>query len=202
MALGLGEMLGLGGAIGGLFGGGGDQSTASKNADLYAANTMLQTKPIRLPLLDELANFASGNWDIASSPMFAPLNYNIESNYNSAVDNILAGTPAGGQLNDLLANAALSKAGQKTQLGGQIGQDLLNRAYGTAFDVPQGYVNSSLYGGQQQMAAQQYNDQMMGSLGAGLGYYLPDIGSSLSSLFSGPQQSQGTSYPIDFSFFG
>lgn len=129
------------------------------------------TAGIRGNITDMLENFTSGNFDLATSPMFAGGKADIESAYRTSKEDLLANVPAGGSLNAELANLAEGRALGMTDLISGIQNDLLKMAYGAGYGTPgqvfggmnQATGNLSNYMAMQQAMAGQ-NAQGIGSL--------------------------------------
>lgn len=129
------------------------------------------TKGIRGDITSMLEDFTSGNFDLATSPMFAGGKADIESAYRTSKEDILSSVPAGGSLNAELANLAEGRAMNMTDLVSNIQNDLLKMAYGAGYGTPgqvfggmnQATGNLSNYMAMQQAMAGQ-NAQGIGSL--------------------------------------
>jgi hypothetical protein len=88
-----------------------------------------QTAGLRGGIINRLTNFLSGNMDPVQSAMYAPIKSNVENQYARAENEILSKLPAGGVMQNELANASLSKAGTLSQLIANLVQDEYNKAY-------------------------------------------------------------------------
>ena len=60
----------------------------------------------------------------------------LESQYGTAKENIMANLPQGGALLSSLAGADIAKAGDLANVSSGITQDMFNKAYGAAFGAP------------------------------------------------------------------
>lgn len=119
------------------------------------------------------------SWDWGSSPMWAPGKMAIEDQYRVAKDNILANMPSGGALYESLGDLERGRAGGYTDLTGQIGMDMWNKAYSVATGVPQTSLQGLGVASQGQSQAMMANANadagkagMMGDLGMGAGMLL------------------------------
>jgi len=165
-----------------------DEPQSSKIAGQIAKDVYQQTGGIRSNVFNDLTNFTGGNFDLSQSPMWQPQRNLIEDQYNVAEENILGNLPQGGQLLEALANNDMSRANTLSSLGGQIGQDYLNKAYGLASGVPQQSSNTLSNLGAQQYAAEAGGAQstagMLGGLGMGIGSLLAAPATGGASLFA------------------
>ncbi len=156
-----------------------------------AQQTYKETTPIREDLLSQMTNFLQGGFDPAKSSTFAPLYANarsgIESQYNVAKDSVLGNTPRGGAQISALTGLASDRAGNlsnaQNTIFSSIFNDILQKAYGVAFNAPQqsmaglgqaGTSYADRYGAANQAySAQQKNWMDLGTnMGQGLGSML------------------------------
>jgi len=155
--------------------GGGDENPAA-DAQANIANALwTQTAPTRTNLLDMLNSFTAGNYNFAEYPGFQSQFGLLNDQYNNARENILSqtgGAYGGGQLDALLAQNENARAGSIANLGGTIGQDLLSKAYGAAFNTPQTSIQGLGPSAYIQESQNQANDQMLGDIGSSLAWLL------------------------------
>lgn len=153
-----------------------------------AKETYEETTPLRKEFLQQMGQFTQGGYDPTKMAIFSPL-YDIaragpEAQYRGAMENILAGTPRGGGQTAAIAQTELARAKDVGSIPGMITSDLLtdmlNKAYGAAFNAPQtsmaGFGSlASTYAGRQvgltQAAGQQKGAAFsaLGGLGMGAG---------------------------------
>lgn len=156
-----------------------------------ANRTYAETTPLREQFLSQMGDLVGGGYDPTKMAIFSPL-MNIaragpEAQYRGAMDSILANTPRGGGQTSAIASAELARAKDVGSIPGMITADLLtdmlNKAYGAAFNAPQqsmaglGSIASSYAGRQMgltQAAASQQTGlySMLGGLGQGAGFML------------------------------
>ena len=146
-----------------------------------AQETYSQTDPLRQGFLNQMISLLSGGFDPQKTPMYAPLyaaaRSGPEAQYNVAKENILSGTPRGGGQTSALAGIERGRAedvgGIPGMLSNQILQDMLQKAYGTAFNAPQQSMAglssaSGTYGNRlsmAEMAAAQQKSSLYGGIG-------------------------------------
>ena len=170
-----------------LFNGGGSASAAAAANPYEAALAEIalrgysQTDPLRQGLLGQMGEVASGTFNPMKSPTYAPLysaaRSGAEAQYGVAKGNILGSTPRGGGQTEALANLEGVRAADVGAIPGMISSnilnDLLNKAYGTAFGAPQqsmaGLTSASqTYGNaanQSRLAAYGQQSALYGGLG-------------------------------------
>jgi hypothetical protein len=131
---------------------------------------------------------AYGRYDPTKLPTYKPLfglqKQSLESQYQQAKNNILASTPTGGNLAGSLGNLETGRAtamgAMPAELSAGILNDMLNKAYGAAFQTPTTTLSglstaAGTYGNRQAAAmAQAAADQqstygLLGGLGGALG---------------------------------
>lgn len=145
----------------------------------------------------DLMNVDTSQWDYTKSPAWAPGKMSSEIAYRQAQQNALANLPAGGVLDEAMMRTELDRARNLTNLGGQIGQDMWNKAFGVATQSP-GQTMQGLGGAASAQAAANQaaasekgaKSGALGSLGTGVGYMLGGplggaLGSGISGLFGG-----------------
>lgn len=132
----------------GLTGGGTPAPGASPYESMLAQiaqDTYSQTDPLRQGFLQQMSSLLSGGFDPQKTAMYQPM-YNAarsgpEAQYNVARENVLAGTPRGGGQIQGLANVESARASEVGSIPGmlsnQIFEDMMQKAYGTAFGAPQ-----------------------------------------------------------------
>ena len=146
-----------------------------------AQDTYSQTDPLRQGFLQQMSSLVQGGFDPQRTAMYAPLYASArsgpEAQYNVAKENILSGTPRGGGQIDALANVESARAetigGIPAMLSNQILQDMMQKAYGAAFNAPQQSMAglssaSGTYGNRLSMAeaaAAQQKSSLYGGLG-------------------------------------
>lgn len=183
--------------IGDIFGGNESGGSAGANASAQDMRRMTNefwtlTSGVRNPFLTQLSNFMNQGWDPTTSAMWDPLKSNVESQYGTARNDIMSQLPAGGGLQESLADNSNAKAGTLSGLAGNMIQDMLNKAYGITTGSPQtalggaqgaGGVYNQAYSGNagNQMANVAGLGGLM-SLGSGLGSGLGSLGSLGGSL--------------------
>lgn len=110
-----------------------------------ANKTYAETDPLRQEFLRQMGDFTSGGYDPTKMSIFTPL-YNTaragpEAQYRGAMDSILANTPRGGGQTAAITSAELTRAKDVGSIPAMITSDLLtdmlNKAYGAAFNTPQ-----------------------------------------------------------------
>lgn len=124
-----------------LAGGFGKPSTAERSRQMelmdqmaeIPAETFRLTQPTRKNLSKTLADFTAGDVDVFSMPMFQGEKAGIEQNYDIARRNTLETMPSGGALFDRLGGIETDRARALTEAGGDIQQDLLNKAMAASF---------------------------------------------------------------------
>lgn len=163
----MGSALGKGGG-----GKGGGGSGSEKALSRIAQEMYTGTAPIRGPLIEELTQAVGPGYDPATSPMFDPLKRGLEGQYGTAREGILAGLPAGGVQQEALANLETGRAQSLSDMMAQIQSDMLNRAYGAAFQAPGQAMTGLAQAGQLGAQRQAGTQGMLGQLGMGLGYFL------------------------------
>lgn len=182
---GLGALLARGAASGaassalgsGLMGKSGDSSSgnaASIQADI-AQRLLQQTDPLRAALINRSTQFVGGGMDVSASPVFRALKGQTEAQFANARNNIIGGTPAGGQLVSALTDLEGTRARALGEGAGAVADSEMSRAFGLAT----GQTGQAVSGlGQaaslQAMLAQSEADReagMLGALGAGAGAY-------------------------------
>jgi hypothetical protein len=99
------------------------------------------TSKIRGNITKQLEDFTSGNTDLSQMPMYAPAKAGVEDSYNTAKQNILENTPAGGSLSRQLTSLEQSRARGLTDAIGKIQQDLLDKSYGVGYGTPQASIS-------------------------------------------------------------
>jgi hypothetical protein len=173
-----------------------EDAAAKMAKELYA-----QTDPLRQSLLGDLSSVAAGTYNPESSATYAPLyataRSGAEAQYGVAKENILANTPRGGGQVDALANLESARAADVGEIPGmlsnQIIQDMMAKAYGTAFGAPQqsmAGMNSvaGTYGNraaQANAAASQQTSSLYGGLGMLGGMALGGPGGALGGKSAG-----------------
>ncbi len=156
-ALGPGALLlnkmGIGGATGDLsqgfkfVGEGGTATPGNSYEDQLAQMAMAlfnQTAPMRGNLVNELTSVSEGTYDPQKSPLFSPrfaeAKQGVEDQYGIAKQNIMANTPRGGALTSSLNNLEMNRAGSAARIPQEISSGIMNelmsKAYGTAFNTP------------------------------------------------------------------
>jgi len=104
-------------------------------------------RDISQQLYGETAGLRSGTTDVLNRVLagerpeqfriFAPEREAVESQFRNARESILASTPArGGQLNTLLANTDLARAGTLSQMDADIRRSAFDQALRTGYGVP------------------------------------------------------------------
>jgi len=149
----------MGGIIDDVFGKGGDdykEPESSKMAAWIAKDMYEKTGGIRNQTFADLGN---QNWDVGQSPMWAGGKNVIESQYDTAKENMMSNIPAGGALYEGLGNVERARAGGFTDLVSQIMTDRENKQYGIATGVPQQTVSGLLGSANQQANAMSLNAQ-------------------------------------------
>lgn len=135
--------MGGGGKGGG--GGGKTQPSVYEQALARIANEMYDTtKGIRQTSLDQLSGVLGGNYNVQKLPGYAPLystlRSGMEDQYNVAKENVTNSLPRGGALTSALSDLEGNRANQvgslSAQISGPIIQDMMNKAYGTAWQTP------------------------------------------------------------------
>lgn len=149
------------------------------------------------PMTTQLSDFMQGNFDVSSSPVYGSGKVATEDAYATAKDQLLANLPAGGPVAEGMMNLEGSRARSLVDLASQISQDQYNKAYGLATTAPQtalaayqgagnqynadtaamlgaGQTGQSGYNTSLQSALyqNQSNNQLMGSMGQGIGMLL------------------------------
>ena len=194
----IGPALGIGGALG-LFGGDEGGGTPSGDAASAIANDMYgstaQSRGNFIDIFEQLTGGQGGGYNLASHPAFGALKQGIESQYQNAEDNIMGNTAPGGQLQDLLAQNEMGRASSLGSVGGDILQDMLNKAYGASFNAPQAALQGLQTGQLGEMYGQNQKNQMWGDIGNFVGGDLPTMLNSLGGMFGGGG-SKGVSNPI------
>lgn len=162
---------GLGSAAGGLFDNQSGTSTPNNEYEAQLAKMAQalfdQTAPMRGNLVDELTSVSNGTYDPQKSPLFSPrfaeAKQGVEDQYGIAKQNIMSNTPRGGALASSLNNLEMTRAGTAARMPQEISSgimnELMNKAYGTAFNTPaqsmQGMSGASQsLSGRQSMAMQ------------------------------------------------
>lgn len=87
------------------------------------------TAGMRGNLIGNLTNFLNGNYDPASSPMYAPIKMNAERQYDVARNQTLSDMPEGGALYASLQDLGAKKAGTLTDEIGKLVADQYAKAY-------------------------------------------------------------------------
>lgn len=183
--------------FGGSPSGGSSGGTASADAlSRLAQEYWKQSAGVRDPFLSQMSQFMTQGWDPTTSAMWDPLKANVESQFQTAQNDIKSQLPAGGNLLESLADTSTAKANTLSGLAGNMIQDMYNKAYGISTGSPQqsmsgltgaGSLYNQAYSGnaQNQMANVAGLGGLMGlgsGLGSGLGA-LGGLGSSLAGLF-------------------
>lgn len=146
-----------------------------------AQDTYSQTDPLRQGFLQQMSSLLDGSFDpqktAAYAPMYAAARSGPEAQYNVAKENILGGTARGGGQTSALSGIEKARASDVGEIPGvlssQITQDLLSKAYGTAFGAPQqsmaGLGSAAGTFGNRMSMAQQAASAQNSALFAGLG---------------------------------
>ena len=150
------------------------QMATSKLQNEMSQDYWNQSAGARNSVLNQLANFMGGNYNLSELPMYGPGKSAIESQYQNAFDNILANLPAGGQIGNAMADLERNRAADYGQLVGNIQSDLLNKAYGVANQSP-----ITTFGGLQ---GSQYGLQGAGNTYTGIGNTLAQQQAAQNSL--------------------
>lgn len=186
-----------GGGKGGGKGGGSYTVTPNPYEEQLAAmgkQLFVETGPQRRALYPQFTSVLEGTWRPETSPMYSPLfataKLGVEQQYQNAMENLLGGAPSGGGLTRAMGQLETSRAKQAGSLpatiGGGLIEDMINKAYGTAFGMPQEAMQglstaaatlSSRQG--QAMAAQAAGKGGKGSMFGGLGQGLGFLGGSI-----------------------
>ncbi|MHB8123111.1 MAG: hypothetical protein ACYDG4_13255 [Desulfuromonadaceae bacterium] len=90
------------------------------------------TAGLRGDVISNLSDFMKGELDPVASSMYAPAKMTAERQYNTARDQVLSDSPAGGALFDNLTNLSAKKAGTLVDEIGKIVMDEYNKAYAMA----------------------------------------------------------------------
>ena len=166
---------------GGFLGKGGDETLTSEPrssvvSSQIAEKLFKQTDPMRENIFGTLEDFTAGDFDISTSPAFAPGKMAIEDVFGTARGNVLANVPVGGQLTESLTDLETGRAKSLTDLIGGIQGDMFSKALSTATGVPQtslaGLSSSAMANLQARQIGQQQSSAKMGmagNLGMGIG---------------------------------
>lgn len=103
-----------------------------------------QTGPMRGNLVNELTSVSEGTYDPQKSPLFSPrfaeAKQGVEGQYGIAKQNIMSNAPRGGGLTSSLNSLEMNRAGTAARIPQEISSgimnELMNKAYGTAFNTP------------------------------------------------------------------
>jgi hypothetical protein len=88
-----------------------------------------QTAGLREGLVNRFTNFINNGMDPTTSAQYAPIKMTAERQYQTAMDDLMSKTPAGGALYEGMANLGGQKAGTITDMISKIIQDEYNKAY-------------------------------------------------------------------------
>lgn len=147
----------------------------------------------------------SGLYNPAYLPGYTPMyeigRRGLESQYNTALQQTISGTPRGGALSEAINRLNLGRAESVGSLPGQISsqliQDMLNKSYGAAFQAPQqsigalssasnaytstqnAMINAAMQANALNQSASMQGKSGLGSLGTG-------VGSLVGSAFGSP----------------
>lgn len=170
------------------------------------------SKPIRSEMIGGWMDFLNPKegteFNAASLPGYTPMydvaRRGLESQYSTARNQAIAGTPRGGAMSDALAQIEKGRAESVGQLPGQISSglinDQMNKAYGAAFNLAptqalgglgaanQGYTatQNSLINAQMQQNAIDAQSQQANQGKSGLGMLGSGLGTVVGSAFGGP----------------
>jgi len=180
-----GGVLGMGSVLGGGSGGGSSKTTKAspyESAIANIANTLFaESSPLRKNLTSQYEAFASGNYNpeelAGYKPLYATARSGPEDQYSLAKENTIGSTPSGGALTGALSNLennrAQSVGSLPAQISGGLIQNLMDKAYGVAYQTPQtalsglGAANSGY--STRQNSANIMNTQAESALGQGVG---------------------------------
>jgi hypothetical protein len=154
-------------------GGGSGAGDASAIQSELAQRLLMQTDPLRTALIDRSAAYLGGGID--NSAQFNAFKASAEPQFAQARENIIADTPAGGQLTAALTQLQGGRAQALAQARGAIDEQELARAMtlGTGM-TGQALGTLGNAANVQAMIAQSEADReagMLGALGAGAGAY-------------------------------
>lgn len=155
-------------------GAGGPDAMAKMQAQI-AQQLFDQTNPLRQELIGRSTQFMNGGLDVTASPMFTALKQQTESQYGNARNNVIADTPAGGQLTQALTELNSSRANALGQGAGAVAETELARA----MMLGTGATGQAMSGLGQSAAIQANLAQnramreagMFGAVGSGLGAF-------------------------------
>jgi len=115
-----------------------------------------ETQPSRESFYQTWENMMAGNLPGGAFPqMYQATRMPIESQYDVARQNVLEQIPAGGQLDEALANVELARSQGLQEVIANLYGDELTRMYGAAFGAPQLALQSLLGISQQGVQTQQ-----------------------------------------------
>ena len=204
--------------VGGLFGIGGDVPSAVTNTAAsnpytnilaqIAQGQYTRNKPLMNAVNRNLMEFMGyklfdGKWkrrgtpfNVTTLPAYKSGKRSIAESFAGAKDSILSMLPAGGTLMDALANARIGSAETLSDFGSNLAMDMYNKAYGQATGAPgqamtglSGAASSYAQGMNTGLGVQSQSNDMLGSLGSGIGDIISEIpwgsvGSSIGSAMS------------------
>jgi len=201
--------------VGGIFGMGGDVPSAVTNTAASNPYTNIlaqiaqgqyeQNKPLSKAINTNLLNFLGYNaagkktgtpFNVTSLPAYKSGKRSIAESFAGAKDSILSMLPAGGTLMDALANARIGSAETLSDFGSNLAMDMYNKAYGQATGAPgqamtglSGASSSYAQGMNTGLGVQSQSNDMLSSLGSGIGGMINEIpwgsvGSSIGSALS------------------
>lgn len=171
---------------GGKGGGGSNPGVSPYEAQQAAIASQLfgESTPIRQNLISQLGSFTTGGAiPTLLNPVYDVGKSAIEQQYNVAKQNLIASSPRGGSMADVLASLEANRASDLGTLRSGIASDLFNRAFGVAFQTPSvalqglGSAGSSYATRAQAETAAEANKVaakygMIGNLGLGTGRLL------------------------------
>lgn len=133
------------------------KNTYEEQLAAMASELFSQTAPMRESLIGDMTSAAAGTYNPSKSPLFSPRFADVNKQYARARENIMSSTPRGGGLTAALTNLEGNRAGSVAEVNSGIINDMLSKAYGTAFSSqPMQGLSAAASGlsGRQSMAMQ------------------------------------------------
>lgn len=166
-------------SLGGLIFGRGKDVDATRSADKLSKlsrQLFSESDPLRRQLLSRSENFLGGGLDVTQTPQYAALKGASDAQFGNARNNIIANSPAGGNILDALANMESQKAGYLSSGVGSIAENEMARAFalgtGQAPVALSGLGTAAGIQGQIGAAQSQQQSSALAGLGQGYGSYL------------------------------